>query len=353
MRKRLVVLGLLTIFLVSMVAVSVDASLGSKAGGALDKILGMFSKKDVEVRENTGMAWYDNNAAVIDFFIFFLLFLGSAALGLKKQMKEGGGAAKGIAIALAAALAIAAMRAGMGVSFFIPFVKNLVVFGVVIAVFFVYNRLFGMKAGWSFALAVPTTLLLFFFFVKLGDSTLGTDLASGVTKEELECNEKLALVNNKIQSKLAEAKQLITKLNQEIPEVVTSDFTWKDVTDVTVNDMNNKIVEKYPPTKGRFRDKDQPKAAELKGYVNSLKKVIEGGFGADDGIKELEEDRIKLQAECGRQTTSVSGEVITPGGEVITQPTQPTEDVGEEGEKPPAERDLLKEALDAFDKLNK
>ncbi|MBW2978468.1 hypothetical protein KY331_06495 [Candidatus Woesearchaeota archaeon] len=111
---------------------------------------------------DTGVPFYDNNKLLIDFMIFFVIFLSISTLSLTKVFAKGGkNAALGLSIALAAALALAAIKAGMSVTFFIPFVKNILIFLLFIVIFLLFRAL-GIKSNfWNFILSIIVTLLLF------------------------------------------------------------------------------------------------------------------------------------------------------------------------------------------------
>ena len=115
----------------------------------------------------TGVSIYDRYAGLFDFLIFTTLFVAIAHIAFSKVFGDdfkkagAGNAIKALTLVVGAALSIAALKAGLSVSFFIPFVKNLIFFIIMVTLYFLFVRM-GMKSkilAWIFAVIV--TILLF------------------------------------------------------------------------------------------------------------------------------------------------------------------------------------------------
>lgn len=111
---------------------------------------------------DTGVGIYDSNKIFIDFLIFFVIFLSIATVSLSKFLGGAGrGPVIGLSVALAAALALAAIKAGMGVTFFIPFVKNALFFIIFIVIFLLLKKTGLQSNFWSLIASAIITYLLF------------------------------------------------------------------------------------------------------------------------------------------------------------------------------------------------
>src|SRR3989338_355533 len=122
---------------------TLEQDVASFGRSALGKLSGQSNPKSAgnDPIQGTGklVDFYNRNQSLIDFFIMFALFCSIALIGLKKTGfgESGGNAMKGLAIAVGAALAIAALKAGYSPSFFVPFVKNflfLIIFFIIFMV---------------------------------------------------------------------------------------------------------------------------------------------------------------------------------------------------------------------------
>ncbi|MBS3109155.1 hypothetical protein J4227_01345 [Candidatus Woesearchaeota archaeon] len=120
-----------------------------------------------DATSSTGLPIYDKYAQFFDFLIFTGIFVAIVYIGLSKfwgeDIKQGGAgrAVRALAIIVGAAMAIAVIRAGLSVSFFIPFAKNLLFFLVIIALYFLFQRM-GIKSKFlSLILAVIVAVILF------------------------------------------------------------------------------------------------------------------------------------------------------------------------------------------------
>ena len=111
---------------------------------------------------DTGIQLYDNNKTLIDFAIFFTIFLAISILSLNRFLGAAGkNAMIALSLALSTALALAAIKAGMSITFFIPFVKNAIFFIMFILIFLLFRRMGMNSIFWNILLSLILTYLLF------------------------------------------------------------------------------------------------------------------------------------------------------------------------------------------------
>ena len=116
---------------------------------------------------STGFGVYDRHKDILDFGIFFILFLGVTWLSVRSfySEKEQRNPALAIAIVVAIALAIAALKAGLSPSFASPFMKYVLFFLGVVLLYLLFIKLFHVETAGGrilgFLLA-PLFLLLVF-----------------------------------------------------------------------------------------------------------------------------------------------------------------------------------------------
>ncbi|ENO12064.1 hypothetical protein MBGDC06_00102, partial [Thermoplasmatales archaeon SCGC AB-539-C06] len=111
---------------------------------------------------DTGIQLYDNNKTLIDFAIFFTMFLAISILSLSRFLGAGGkNPMIALSLALSTALALAAIKAGMSITFFIPFVKNAMFFIMFILIFLLFKKMGMDGIFWNILLSLILTYLLF------------------------------------------------------------------------------------------------------------------------------------------------------------------------------------------------
>jgi len=160
---------------------------------------------------DTNIPFYDNNKLLIDFLIFFVIFLSIATISMRRVFKGTGNAATGLAITLAAALALAAIKAGMSVTFFIPFVKNILYLLLFIVIFLLFRAL-GMKSNfWNVVLSLIVTILLFNFGNIIFDKDIGFSARNIVSIP-------IAAPDEYAKTKLVQAEKLQEKAEGQPPE---------------------------------------------------------------------------------------------------------------------------------------
>jgi len=140
MNKKLIAGTVIMIFLLS----AISASAATWSGIAKDTVEKIKTGFEETTKEGAGaLTWYDQHTQLIDFTVFFIMFLSIAYLGLRQWLKDEktAGAVKGLTIAIAAALSLATLKAGVSVTFFIPFVKNALFFITYLVVFLVLANL--------------------------------------------------------------------------------------------------------------------------------------------------------------------------------------------------------------------
>lgn len=143
MNKKLFSGILVIVFLVSAFSAS-GATWSGIGKDIFEKATSGF--KDTSEKSSGTLTWYDQNTQLIDFIVFFIIFLSISYMGLKKWIEKGGNAGKSLAIGIGIALSLAALKAGISATFFIPFVENAFFFILFIVIFFIYQKMFeGLK----------------------------------------------------------------------------------------------------------------------------------------------------------------------------------------------------------------
>ncbi len=156
MKKQTKILIILAMFLVLAVPVFALSLSDLGIGIATDNVA------------STSVNIYDTYAQLIDFLLFLSLFVAIAHIAFKKWFGEdfknagAGNAVRALAVVVGTALAIAALKAGLSVTFFIPFVKNLIFFLVMVVIYFLLQRMGVKSKVFSWILAVIITFLLFY-----------------------------------------------------------------------------------------------------------------------------------------------------------------------------------------------
>ncbi|MBI2135562.1 hypothetical protein HYU06_00650 [Candidatus Woesearchaeota archaeon] len=175
MRKLIVNISYIIIALMLSIVViniasaetTLEQDVASFGRSALGKLSGQSNTKGVgnDPIQGTGklVDFYNRNQSLIDFFIMFALFCSIALIGLKKTGfgESGGNAMKGLAIAVGAALAIAALKAGYSPSFFVPFVKNFLFLIIFFVIFMVIKATMSQNVLLAFILALVITWVAF------------------------------------------------------------------------------------------------------------------------------------------------------------------------------------------------
>lgn len=140
---------LLIVSVVSAAVSSGTKTVGGVLGNTWGKLAGIKS-------------FYERYQMIVDFFIFFLLFLSLSMLALTKWYGQNSQPIKGVSIAIGLALAFAALRASLSVSFFIPFVKNVLFYVMFIVVFLILKKLLeGWSVFWVLLIALFVTWAMF------------------------------------------------------------------------------------------------------------------------------------------------------------------------------------------------
>ncbi len=117
--------------------------------------------------------FYNRHQSLIDFFVMFTLFTAVALVGLNKVgFGEGGNAMKGLAIAVGAALALAALKAGYSPNFFVPFVKNFLFLIIFLIIFLVIKAVIGGEHAGTGTIVVSLILALILTWVAFNVSNL-------------------------------------------------------------------------------------------------------------------------------------------------------------------------------------
>ncbi len=109
-----------------------------------------FSLDDIRYG-TTDLGVYDRHKELLDFGIFFVLFLAVSWIGVRSfhTRDDQRNAAAGIAIVVAVALTIGALKAGLSPSFLAPFMKYVVFFLGVGLLYLLFVRMFGIESGWG------------------------------------------------------------------------------------------------------------------------------------------------------------------------------------------------------------
>ncbi|MEK6901008.1 MAG: PAN domain-containing protein [Nanoarchaeota archaeon] len=116
---------------------------------------------------STGFGAYDRHKDILDFGIFFILFLAVTWLSIRSfySEKEQRNPALAIAIVVAIALAIAALKAGLSPSFAGPFMKYVLFFLGVVLLYLIFVKLFHVEtAGGRILVFILALLLLWLLF---------------------------------------------------------------------------------------------------------------------------------------------------------------------------------------------
>lgn len=180
---------LIIVMLVLLALPLVNAAVGRNIGNWIDNTFNYAGRNWFNSNINTGLAnipFYDRNAQFIDFAIFLILFTSITMIGLKKGFAGGKetetqNAVKALAMIIGLAMTLAALKAGLSVTFFIPFVANTLFFIMIIIVFFLLLRM-GMDKHkiMAFILAIVITYLLFNFAgAAVNKGRFGVDLNLG------------------------------------------------------------------------------------------------------------------------------------------------------------------------------
>ncbi|MBU0980932.1 MAG: hypothetical protein KJ709_09085 [Nanoarchaeota archaeon] len=137
---------------------------GSAAGGMFEGFFNMYSR-DADGSLDDNFQLYRK---VVDFIVFFAIFLAITFLGLGKALGEkGSGAVKGLAIAVALALALSLVTfTNFGLGALFPFAKNILFFILFILLYFLLAKIPGLeKRKWlAFILAVLIAVAVYFLY---------------------------------------------------------------------------------------------------------------------------------------------------------------------------------------------
>jgi hypothetical protein len=135
----------------------------------------------------------------------------------------------------------------MGPTFFIPFVKNIVLFITVIVLYMVMSGPLKFPRWLAFILAPLITFLLFFFVGGSADNLLGTDILSGITTGTDQ--EKIIQIDQQIAEKQREVGQILAifKAEDVLPSTLTTDTKAEDITSTQLEAINSMILQKYKP----------------------------------------------------------------------------------------------------------
>lgn len=286
MNKKLIVGILVMVFLVSIITVEAATISGWIKDGA-SIVAGGF--KEAGAKEgNVGLSFYDRNTQLWDFLLFFVMYLSIAYLGLKQWIEKGGGAAKSLAVVIGAALALATLKAGMSVTFFIPFVKNALFFIMYMVVFLILLNITSTGEGeqkkkhvfWSLILAFIITYVMFNFagLVTQGKGGLPWD---GPDEE-----------------KLAKLRYQLIAKDQELASFEGEIKSKFSLTGFTHSEIRAELSDKIEALKDS-KDKDEKKKRkELEKALKRFDKLWKGGALSrvrleSKGILELKEE-IKL-----------------------------------------------------------
>ncbi len=116
---------------------------------------------------STGILIYDNNKLLVDFLIFFTLFMALSWVSIRTfyNKPEQKGAATGIAISVSLALAIGAIAAGLSASFSSSFIKYALFFLGIVLVYLLITKLGKIESAWGkFAALLAAAILLWLLF---------------------------------------------------------------------------------------------------------------------------------------------------------------------------------------------
>ena len=110
---------------------------------------------------------YDNNKLLVDFLLFFTLFMALSWLSIRKfyGRQDQKGAAIGITISISLALAIGALAAGLSASFSTTFIKYALFFLGTFLVYSLITKLGKIESTWGkFAALLAAAVLLWLLF---------------------------------------------------------------------------------------------------------------------------------------------------------------------------------------------
>lgn len=110
-----------SILLLLIIPAFAQRSISDTAGRAADKAVHYIGTLNP-------LQWYEAHTSAANFLLFFMLFFIISYLGLRQAFAENHNAVIVLSITIGLMLAFAAMVAGLGAKFFIPFVKNAPVF---------------------------------------------------------------------------------------------------------------------------------------------------------------------------------------------------------------------------------
>ncbi len=120
---------------------------------------------------STGFGVYDRHKDILDFGIFFVLFLAVTWLSVRSfySEKEQRNPALAIAIVVAIALSIAALKAGLSPSFAGPFMKYVLFFLGVVLIYLLFVKLFHVETAGGRIAAFLLALLLLWLLFNIGN----------------------------------------------------------------------------------------------------------------------------------------------------------------------------------------
>ena len=268
--------------------------------------------------EGTDLPWYDRHGQAIDFIFFMLLFMAITHIALSKavgkEWKDAGAknAAIALAIILGAAMGIAAVKAGMSVTFFVPFVKNVLFFIVWFLVFLLLKILLGDKHKIIMMLfALLITYLLFNVASIVLDKDRKFDLANmiGIPTAEESCYQVEAKLKRKEQEFVGFKNSLRVKLKQLFPNanLADDDILYQKLVEWESNAQTN-----TPP-----QGASNATMKAVTDFINGLSKSPSKKW------KEYEEDILKLKqriVDC-RKKGLMTGDAGTPNGTTTSSQT--------------------------------
>ncbi len=122
---------------------------------------------------STGLGIYDRNKELIDFLLFFTLFLGLSIISVRTFWKgeENVRPRRAVAVVIALALAIAAMKAGLSASFLAPFIKYLLFLLGAALLYFLFTKIGNVEKGWAKLLVLLIAILVVWLLMNLGNYT--------------------------------------------------------------------------------------------------------------------------------------------------------------------------------------
>ncbi len=272
---------MLSIVIVNIVSAetTLEQDFASFGKTALGKLSGQSNSRGTgnDPIQGTGklVDFYNRNQSLIDFFVMFTLFATVALVGLNKVgFGEGGNAMKGLALAVGAALALAALKAGYSPSFFVPFVKNFLFLIIFLIIFLVIKAMAREHTVVAFILALVITWVAFNvsnLVLEPGSNKLDmTNLFKGMAGTPTDTAEQRRLSN-------IEVKQIQDELDALYEE--------KGRLEGLIND--GPYNSKFLVQEAMENENDKEKKANLKRLFNVMEK-----------IEELE---AKMQREMGKR----------------------------------------------------